>query len=151
MYEGKFVYNNEGLCLFGIMSVLECMKEMSYAKVMLLSPLLFNKEVINSLSRSTKIRSFEEFRVKNINSVSRFNDMYYNFLPLTINTIVILEDMNYIVIDKNSIKLNKVFTCNINLQKIGTRAKKIIKIAPKLANILNEKDEKLYTELGVVL
>ena len=97
------------------------------------------------------LRSFEEFRVKNINSVSRFNDMYYNFLPLTINTIVILEDMNYIVIDKNSIKLNKVFTCNINLQKIGTRAKKIIKIAPKLANILNEKDEKLYTELGVVL
>lgn len=151
MLNKKFIYNNEILCLFGIMSVLEYMKELSYSKVMLIAPLIFNEKVVNSLGRSTKIRSFEEFRVKHISSISRFNDMYYNFLTLTINTIVILEDMKFIYINDNKIRFNKPLLYKIDEKKIGKRAKKIINIAPKLAKILDEEDEKLYRELGVIL
>ncbi|WP_346870520.1 hypothetical protein [Clostridium sp. UBA5119] len=151
MLNSKFLYNNEGICAFGIMSILEIMGEISYSKAMLIPPLIFNTNVVKFLGTNSKIRSFEEFRLKQVSSVSKFNNMYYNFLPLTINTLVILDDMNFIDLEYNIIKLKTPLISAIEIKKLGKRASGIIKIAPKLVNLLNEEDEKLYLQLGVIL
>lgn len=151
MFNSKFLYNNEGICAFGIMSVLEIVEELSYSKAMLISPLIFNANVVKFLGTNSKIRSLEEFRLKQVSSVSKFNNMYYNFLPLTINTLIVLKDMNFIDLEDNIIKLKTPLISEIEIKKIGKRASSIIKIAPKLANLLNEEEEKLYLQLGVIL
>ncbi|MBU3109861.1 three component ABC system middle component [Clostridium gasigenes] len=151
MLNSKFLYNNEGICAFGIMSILEIMGELSYSKVMLIAPLIFNSNVVKFLTTNSKIRSFEEFRIKQVSSVSKFNSMYYNFLPLTINTLVILRDMNFIDIEDNIIKLKRPLIPLVETKKIGKRANKIIKASPKFAVLLKENDEKLYLQLGVIL
>lgn len=151
MLNSKFFYNNEGICAFGIMSILEQMGELSYSKAMLIPPLIFNMKIVEFLKSNSKIRSFEEFRLKQVSSVSKFNTMYYNFLPLTINTIVILKDMNFIELEENSIKLKTPLLPSVNTKKLGKRADNIIKIGPKIVNLLIEDEEKLYLQLGVIL
>ena len=151
MLNSKFLYNNEGICAFGIMSILELMGELSYSKVMLVSPLIFNTNVVKFLGTNSKIRSLEEFRFKQVSSVSKFNNMYYNFLSLTINTLAILKDMNFIDLEENIIKLKIPLLPTVDTKKLGKRANSIIKIAPKLANLLKEEEEKLYLQLGVIL
>ncbi len=151
MLSSKFLYNNEGICALGIMSILELMEELSYSKVMLISPLIFNMKVVKFLRTNAKIRSFEEFRLKQVSYVSKFNDMYYNFLPVTINSLVILEDMNFIELEENIIKLKMPLLPSVNTKKLGKRANSIIKIAPKLMNLFREDEEKLYLQLGVIL
>lgn len=150
MLNSKFSYNNEGICAVGIMSVLEIVGELSYSKVMLISPLIFNTNVVKFLGSNSKIRSFEEFRVKQVSSVFKFNSLYYNFLPLTINTLVILKDMSFIDLEDNIIKLKTPLISEIEIKKLGKRASSIIIIASKLANLLNEKEEKLYLQGGVI-
>lgn len=151
MLSSKFLYNNEGICAFGIMSILEQLGELSYSKVMLIPPLIFNMNVVKFLKSNSKIRSFEEFRLKQVSSVSKFNNMYYNFLPITINTLVILKDMNFIELEENIIKLKSPLLSVVDTKKLGKRANSIIKIAPKLTNLLREDEEKLYLQLGVIL
>lgn len=151
MINNKFIYNNEGICAIGIMSILEIVREISYSKVMLIAPLIFNMRVVNFLGKNSKIRSFEEFRLKQISIVTKFNNMYTNFIPVTINTLVILSDMGFIELGDESIKLKTKFLSSESNSKIGKRAINIIKIAPKLVNLLNENEEKLYLQLGVIL
>ncbi|EIW6614022.1 DUF6521 family protein [Clostridium perfringens] len=151
MIKSKFLFNNEGICALGIMSILELTCELTYSKVMLISPIIFNKRIVEFLGTNSKIRSFEEFRLKQVASIAKFNDMYYNFLPLTINTLVILEDMGFVELNSNKIKLKKTLVESIEINKLGKRAKKIVKIAPKVVTILNEEENKLYVQLGVRL
>lgn len=151
MINNKFLYNNEGICAIGIMSILEIVQEISYSKVMLIAPLIFNMRVVKFLGTNSKIRSFEEFRLKQISTVTKFNKMYTNFLSVTINALVILNDMGFIELGKESIKLKTKFLDNESTSKIGKRAMSIIKIAPKLANLFKENEEKLYLQLGVIL
>ncbi|EGT3613491.1 hypothetical protein E5N06_09065 [Clostridium perfringens] len=124
MIKSKFLFNNEGICALGIMSILELTCELTYSKVMLISPIIFNKRIVEFLGTNSKIRSFEEFRLKQVASIAKFNDMYYNFLPLTINTLVILEDMGFVELNSNKIKLKKTLVESIEINKLGKRAKK---------------------------
>ncbi len=151
MINFKFLYNNEGICAIGIMSILEIVKELSYSKVMLIAPFIFNVRVVKFLGTNSKIRSIEEFRVKQISSVTKFNNMYTNFLPVTLNALIILSDMGFIELEKESIKLKSPLLLSKNTSKVGKRANDIVKIAPKLANLLKENEEKLYLQLGVML
>lgn len=151
MVNSKFIYNNEGICAFGIMAILEILGEISYSKALLISPLIFNMKVVKFLGTNSKIRSFEEFRLKQVSSISKINDMYYNFIPVTINTLVILQEMNFIELEEEVIKLKTPLLPSEVDKKLGKRAKNIVKIAPKLVNLLNEDDEKLYLQLGVRL
>jgi hypothetical protein len=151
MIDNKFLYNNEGICAIGIMSIMEIMKEMSYSKTILIAPFIFNMRVVKFLGTNSKIRSIEEFKLKQISSVASFNKMYTNFLPVTINALVMLDDMGFIQLEGECIKLKSKLLAGKNTSKAGKRANDIIKIAPKLASLLQDNEEKLYLQLGVVL
>jgi hypothetical protein len=151
MTNSKFIYNNEGICAVGIMAFLEIMEELSYSKVMLIAPFIFNAKLVKFLGTNSKVRSFEELRVKQVSSVTRFSKMYTNFLPVTINSLVILSEMGFIKLEGETIKLKTPLLQHKNISKFGKRANNIIKVAPKLVNLLNEDEEKLYLQLGVML
>lgn len=151
MMNSKFIYNNEGICAVGIMAFLEIMEELSYSKVMLIAPFIFNAKLVKFLGTNSKVRSFEELRVKQVSLVTRFGKMYTNFLPVTINSLVILSEMGFIKLEGETIKLKTPLLQHKNISKLGKRANNIIKVVPKLINLLNEDEEKLYLQLGVML
>lgn len=151
MNNSKFLYNNEGLCMIGIMSILEIVKEMNYSKIMLIAPIIFNEKSRKFLASNSTVRSLEEFEIKQNIIVSKFNSMYYNYLPISINSLVILADMNFIELKSDKIKIKESLIEKIDKKKIGKRANQIIKISKKVINIINEPEEKIYMQLGVVL
>ncbi len=151
MTENKFTYNNEVICMIGIMSVLDHIGEMSYGKIMILTPLIFNNRIVKWLNKNTVVRSFDEFRLKQIAAITDFNKQYYNYLTLSVNTLVILAELDFIELAPDVVKLKKKLIDNADVHMLGNRVKAIIKIAPKLVNIINEKEEKIYSQLGVEL
>lgn len=148
-----YIYNNEAIGAIGIASVINYCQSLSYSKALLILPFLFHEDTVSVLKRSNSvIRSAEEIMVKKIGSFGNFNSRYYSLLPISINSIMLLNQIGEIIITENSISnstQNKIDYTNLSL---GKRAQNIIKAAPKLAELLSKEDEQsLYLKLRIQL
>lgn len=145
----KYLYNNEAICTIAIYATLCHVKQLNYSKVMLIAPFLLNKQLVNALNYRVVVRSIEELMLKKGELTVNFNYQYQSLLPLTCNTLKIMDSMHLININESVIKKGDI---DLDLEHITGRTKKIIKCAPKIAKLLeSESSEKLYLQLRVEL
>lgn len=151
MVESKYLYNNEAVGMIALCAVLKHASKLSYSKSMLVLPFLFHEESVAFLKRSNSvIRSFEEIIVKKVSCFGNFNARYSSLLPISINSIMILQQCKSITIDSKFIIYNQSNALNLDSPGLGKRAVGIVKAAEKLAELLvKESETSLYLKLRI--
>lgn len=145
----KYIYNNEALCCIGIISVLNNIKELNFAKIFLIAPLIFNPQFIRFLNSNSDIKSIEDLTIKKGYLFTKFDSQYKEFVLSTINALLILNDANLISIDNDIVYL--IQSVELDEKQIGKRATSIKKASRKLSKLLSENDAKLYLHFRVIL
>jgi hypothetical protein len=140
-------YNNVGIGIIALGSVLNHSKELSISKVFLIFPFLSHQKLLTYLGRkTTTITNIEKLVVEKISFFSNFNKRYMDSLILTINALQYLNDTGYINITNEKVIFNKSFEYDT---KMGTRAKKMFNASKNISLILKDNQEKLYLHLRV--
>ncbi|MBU0905163.1 MAG: hypothetical protein KKF57_08195 [Firmicutes bacterium] len=148
----RSLYNNEMICAISIYSVLKHLKTISVSKALLIFPLVSHKGTLDFLkNKNTKIRSLEEFIIKKPDYFSNYNDRYYSFLVLSMNSLILLSEMGLIRIDESQISIVTDEKFDINNNIMGERAYNFFNVSSKLADILKSDDKNLYLQLRVQL
>ncbi|MCP1996175.1 three component ABC system middle component [Flavobacterium sp. HSC-61S13] len=145
----KIDYNNIGIGIVTISSVLNLDTQLSIAKITLILPLVTHNECLNYLARSTtQVTSIEKLIAEKTNYFSNINLRYYDSLSLTFSSLQYLIEMGYIEI-KDGI-IYKIKTLEYN-SKMGKRAKKIFQAANNIVSLLSANEDKLYLNLRIQL
>ncbi|SDT08198.1 hypothetical protein SAMN05444162_3032 [Paenibacillaceae bacterium GAS479] len=152
MISQKNLYNNEIISAIAIYSVLIHLKSISITKSLLIFPFLSHQGTLDFLkSNNTIIRSLEEFIIKKPDFFSNYNDRYYSFLLLSMNSLTLLREMNFINIENSQISINPDIKVDFTKETFGIRAFNILQAAKKLSEILKDDDKNLYLQLRVRL
>ncbi|MFC0777867.1 three component ABC system middle component [Flavobacterium sp. HJSW_4] len=148
-----FIYNNEAISTIALAYFIAKVKVISIPKFMLILPFVLHEQTLRQLNNNSINRSLEEFIIKKPLLLSNFNSRYKDFLPLSINSITILNELEIIVLDREYIYYNP----NGNFKRksnhdIGDRAKKIMKGIDNLIEIITQNDQNsLYLTLKIEL
>lgn len=145
----KYVFNNEAFGIVAIASVLKHSKRLSYSKALLILPLMAHKETLDLLKRAkSDVRSIEQLLAKKANVVTNFNERYLSLLPISINSIVLLNEIKILENNAGTIKyVNDSF--DFNNRSLGQRAQDVIKASEKISRILEMNAANLYLQLRV--
>jgi len=145
-------YNNIGICLVALLSVIKDFEDLDYAKALLIQPLLLYNPLTNYVKKaSVVIKGIEDLTLSKVEYFLNYNDRYFSLLPLSINTILIAEKMKFIKLEDTKIIVNKSnikafdFTSNL----LGKRAKNIISASANISKLLKEESSELYFKLRV--
>ncbi|TLT08486.1 MULTISPECIES: three component ABC system middle component [Aliarcobacter] len=146
-------YNNIGISLVGFLSIIRFFDEIEYSKTLLISPiLLHNKTVTYLKSKATKPKGIEDLITSKIELFLDFNKRYYEFLGLSINTIILAQKMKFITLEENKIVISKEEIKKFDFSNIslGNRAIGMIQASNKLSNILKQENtDNLYFKLRI--
>ncbi|MHC1748787.1 MAG: three component ABC system middle component [Cellulosilyticaceae bacterium] len=147
--ELQYVYNNEAICAIAIYSILKECEYLEYSRVVLIPPIVFNNRLMSVFSGKSIVRGVEELLIKKGELLTNFNSQYVSFLPLTCNTLILLHELGFLLIEEKGVRLTKK---EFKMKGLGKRADKIVKCAPKIAPLLiRESVEKIYLQLRVML
>ncbi len=142
-------YNNLGMGIVSLGSVLNQRAEIPISKLFLIIPFISHQKLLQHLGRkTTKIKSIEKLIVEKTSFFSNFNKRYSDSLVLTVNSLQYLHDSGYIDIANGNVKLVKSFEYN---KKMGNRANRIFNASKNISLILKESPKKLYLNLRVEL
>lgn len=142
-------YNNLGIGVIALSSVLNQSNELSIPKLFLIFPLVSHLKLLRHLSRkTTKIISIEKLIVEKIEFFSNFNKRYIDSLVLTTNALQYLNDTGHVKILDGVVSLEKPLKYQ---KKMGNRAESIFNASKNISLILEEPPEKLYLNLRVEL
>lgn len=145
----KIDYNNIGIGVVAISSILNINRELSMAKIALILPFVTHNGCLTYLARSTtQITSVEKIIAEKTIYISNFNLRYYDSLILTFLSLQYLIEMGYIELKDDLIY--SIRTLEYNSQ-MGKRAKKIFQAANNISNLLSENENKLYLNLRIQL
>lgn len=147
-------YDNVGVALFAFLSVVRYMDSIEYSKALLIQPLLLHNPLVNYIKkRNVKVKGIEDLILSNIQYFLNFNERYFSLIPLSINTILIAEKMNFIKLQNNKIFTNKNEIDNFDFsnKSFGKRTTNIIDASEKISFLLNEETEELYFKLRIQL
>lgn len=146
-------YNNIGISLVGFLSIIRFFDEIEYSKSLLISPiLLHNKTVTYLKSKTTKPKGIEDLITSKIEFFLDFNKRYYEFLGLSINTIILAQKMKFITLKENKIVISKeeIKKFDFSNKSLGNRAIGMIQASNKLSNILKQENtDNLYFKLRI--
>jgi hypothetical protein len=119
----------------------------------LILPFVFHEPTVRKLKGRSYKRSLEEFIVKNPECIINFNMRFQDFLPITINSISILNDINVIRIVNDSLHFNYENDFSPELSSsIGSRAKNIFKAIDVLNELMKDQDSSsFYLKLKIEL
>jgi len=141
------IYNNLGIGIISIASVINIMQSMSLDKVFLIIPFFTHQELLNYLGKSgSDIKSIEQIMSDKINCFSNFNKRYFDSLVLSMNSIQYLIDMEYVDFNSGNLFLKKDLVYD---KQMGDRANKIYKAANNVAKLLSDNSCNLYLNLRV--
>jgi len=145
MNKPQSIYHNELLGAIAITVVVKQV-ELTYAKSLFVLPFLFHNETVNVFIEYSP-NNFKTFVSNNSKLVANFNNRFYSLLPISINSILIARELQWINYEKGLIYF-KDFDFS---QDYGIRAKKIINISHKIADILKTDLTELFYHLKVEL
>ena len=146
----NYIYNNEAIGVVAIYLVVKNLKEIDYSKAMLILPLMLNDKLIKFIGRAnTKVRGIEELIIKKGQVLTDFNEFYLEMLPISINSLIILNEMKVIEIENGIIRF-KDKELKVDLEVIK-RIKNMLTSVESICEILKLKNENLYLQLRVVL
>jgi hypothetical protein len=148
-----FIYNNEAISTIALGYFISKAKVISTPKFMLILPFVLHEQTLRQLNNNSINRSLEELIIKKPLLLSNFNSRFKDFLPLSINSVTILNELQIIKIDREFIYFNEDSNFNVrDLKEIGERAKKIIKGIDSLIEIITKIDNNsLYLTLKIEL
>ena len=142
-------YNNLGIGIISIMSVLNKLEVLAIEKVFLILPIITNSELLSYLGRKdVEMMGIEQLIPHKIKCFVNFNKRFYDNLSLCINSLQYLFDMKYISINGSLIMKNKDLPFD---QKMGKRAERIYNASERISKLLKENSNKLYLNLKVEL
>ncbi|MBV7440753.1 hypothetical protein KRX57_04910 [Weeksellaceae bacterium TAE3-ERU29] len=150
MKEIYYVYNNEAIssCIF--LSILNRVENIEIARACLILPFLLDDRTVSYLTKN-KEQSFslEEIIKQQSHLFISFNKRYLSLLPVSINSLILLNKANKIIIKKELIYRKHI---NIENQNLGIRYNKIEDIIPKFLSIIdNYSTNDLYKILKIQL
>ncbi|MBF4301308.1 three component ABC system middle component, partial [Vibrio anguillarum] len=121
----------------------------SLDKVLLIYPIVYQKSLLNIISRKSNTpKSFEQLIINHPDLFSDFDNIYYSNLSLSINSIQYLHEMEYINLNEGVITVNKEIEFN---KKMGPVVEKYYNSASCIAKILSMPSEYLYLNLRINL
>lgn len=146
----NYIYNNEAIGVVAIYSVIKELEEIEYSKAMLILPLMLNDKLIKFIGRAnTKVRGIEELIIKKGQVLTSFNEFYLEMLPISINSLIILNEMKVIEIENGTIRIiKKELKVDLDVSK---RTKSMLKSVEGICEILKMQSENLYLQLRVIL
>lgn len=146
-------YNNIGISLVGLLSIVRFYDEIDYSRCLLINPILLHNQSVTYLkSGNTKPKGIEDLISSKVELFLNFNKRYYSFLELSINTIIIANKMKFIDLEGSKIIVNKeqMDTFDFSNKNLGDRASKMIQASEKLSNLLKQENtENLYFKLRI--
>ncbi len=146
-----YIYNNEAISIVAIITVLEKLKQIDIAKIMLILPFLYHKKTLSFIEKTNiELLTLEEFTEQKL-LFTNFQDRFLTYLPITINSLTILKEMKLIDIKNNKIIYKPDNKFDILNNKLGERVKNIVSSASKLSNLLREDTINLYYQLRIEL
>jgi len=146
-----YIYNNEAISIVAIITVLEKLKQIDIAKVMLILPFLYHKRTLSFIEKTNiELLTLEEFTERKL-LFANFQDRFLTYLPITINSLTILKEMKLIEIKNNEIIYKPDNKFDILNNQLGERVKNIVSSASKLSNLLREDTINLYYQLRIEL
>ena len=153
MQSSRYLYNNEALASVTLGYFVKKYGTISVPKLMLVLPFVLHGPTLRCLRNKSNKRSLEELILKNNECFVNFNARFLDFMPLFINTLTILGELNIISIRNNEIHYNmsSLFSPN-DFSNLGNRAQEILDALDALIVIMREQDvSSLYLKLKVVL
>ena len=152
MKEVYYIYNNEAIssCIF--LAYLQNVKSIDMAQSCLILPFLLDDRTVMYFTniRDDYDNSLEYIVNNSPKLFTSFNKRYLSLLPITINSILLLNKNKQIGISSNNI-LTKVDFIYDEVD-MGNRFERIKKVIPFLASILNKySTSQLYKILKVQL
>ncbi|OCH21564.1 three component ABC system middle component [Aliivibrio logei] len=136
-------------CVFAINSVLTISKKLSLDKVMLIYPFVYQKKMLNELSRKAKLpKSIEKLIISHPELFSNFDNVYNSNLSLAINAIQYMYEMEHISIVDGEVILLKEIKYE---KRMGNNIEKYYKSAACISEILNKSSDYLYLHLRIYL
>jgi len=145
-------YNNVGIGLVALLSVVRYFDVLDYAKVLLIQPLMLHNPLVNHVKKhNVVIKGIEDLTISKVEYFLNYNDRYYSLLPLSINTILIANKMNFLELRDNKIIVNQsnIETFDFKAKSLGKRAKNIISASERISKLLREDSKELYFKLRV--
>jgi hypothetical protein len=147
-------YNNEALATVCLGYYAQLVESVSYSKAMLLLPLILHEQTSRRLRGTGNKRSLDEFIIGNTDCLINFNKRYIDFLPISINSILMLSEMDIIRVSSKEIffNFNKTRFNPYSAYNLGTRAKALLKSIDGLVPMLSREDDwAAYLKLKVIL
>jgi hypothetical protein len=152
MNESNFIFNNEAISTVCIGYFLSNLKVVSIPKILLVLPFVLHEQTVKKLRNNSLKRSLEEFILKNPEVVSNFNARFIDFLPLSVNSLTILRELNVIRLDRDFAYLNGNNFHPDYDRNIGDRMKNIFKAIDVLSELMLESDvNSFYLNLKIEL
>lgn len=144
-----YIYNNEGLFVCLIILLLK-ERNVELSRLMIICTLLADSRFVRYLKSNIPINSLEQIIQNKITWFSNFNQRYLELLPVVLNSLVILQKENILILSKNSISLKiekKEQIKRLDTEVLGERIKEINSIIPQLFVLLNNYDTKRMYKL----
>jgi len=142
------LYNNFGLFSLGIAFTAQSFgRALSIPKTLLIAPFISHQASLAHLSRQTTvITSIEKMLVQKTACFSNFNARFYDGLCGTTNAIQFLIDVEIARLSSEGIEMVETFAFD---RRMGNRAEKVAKAAPRLAALLQSSEADLYSSLRI--
>lgn len=151
MSNSFYVYNNEAISALVIKKYLGYCKIIDISRLFIILPILLNDKLVEALYNEN-FENFENFIQKNPSLFSSFNDKYLELMPIVINSVTILKEMNDVILEKNTINYVEGGLININEDSIGNRIINIFFAIPKFIELTgNYETSSLYKILKIRL
>lgn len=142
-------YNNIGIASIGIEAVLSKSIKLSTAKVLLILPIIANRDLTSYLGRSTtQVKSVEKLVAEKISFFSNFNKVYYDSLAQSLNAIQFLIEKKKIRFVDGSLLKKDQF---IYSSTMGNRARRIVHASSNISKLLDEDSMNLYLNFRIEL
>ena len=130
--------DNELVTGISILSVLMHTKRLEMSKCMLIEPLLSYTRVLKSLTRvNSSVKSIEDLILKQDVAFADFNARYRDSLILTINSILLFNELGLITLD-NGFAVYAGTSFNLWESSLGNKASSRVKASKKLSEILSK-------------
>lgn len=141
-------YNNVGIGVVGIASILNHLDSISIPKALLIIPLVMHRPTLAYMAhKSTLERGSAALASGHPQLFVNFNERFESSLPLSINSIQLLVNLGYARLGGTLIRSRRL---SIDTE-LGARALKIDLASEKISDLLLEADEELYLNFRVHL
>ena len=145
-------YNNIGFSLMSFLSIIKNMNSLEYSKSLLILPLVLHDPLVKYLKDGrVVIKGIEDLILSKVEYFLNYNERYFNYLPLSLNTIIFARKMGYIEVNNNQIIPIKeeIENINFNSKELGNRLNDVYKASNNIVKILEEDINELYFKFRI--